>query len=173
MIPSIPFEVLTREEAMPSILFVCTKNLCRSPFAQAFFNRRLLVENYQGNWLVSSAGTWTRDGDSVPAPFRKIGKELGVDLSQHRSQSISSIDIKEYDVIVVMEKGHKEAMQVEFPKFAGRIYMLTFLAGLYPYDIPDPEVDDYTETKGIARVIQNCIELAFELICQKALAQGN
>ena len=155
---------------MPSILFVCTKNLCRSPFAQAFFNRRLREVNLHGNWLVNSAGTWTRDGDPIPGPFRKLGKELGIDLSQHRSQSITSIEVKECDVIVVMEKGHQEAMKVEFPEIAGRIYMLTSLAGLYPYDIPDPEVDNIPEVKGIVRGIQNCIDLAFEMICQKALA---
>lgn len=156
---------------MPSILFVCTRNLCRSPFAQAFFTSRLLEKSVQGSWLVESAGTWTRDGSTIPVPYQKLGNDLGIDLRQHRSQSITSIELEKFDVIVVMEKGHKEAMKIEFPKLAGRMFLLTSLAGLYPYDIPDPTLDNVVEARGIVRGIQNSIDLAFDVICQKALTR--
>ncbi len=42
------------------------------------------------------------------------------------------------DLILVMERGHKEALSVEFPSARKKIYLLSKAVDDQEYDIPDP-----------------------------------
>jgi protein-tyrosine phosphatase len=164
---------LGKNNLMPSVLFVCTGNQCRSPLAAAFFRERLGRDERLGKWVVSSAGTWTRDGLPVLAVCSDLARANGVDLSEHRTRSIANISIRDFDVIVVMEQGHQEALASEFPETRERVFLLTTLAGLPPYDIQDPLLQDAETASDIIRDLRECIELAFAPICQVALARKN
>ena len=61
---------------MPTVLFVCTGNLHRSPLAAAFL-RRLLQESKLAGWQVESAGTWTVSEKRLPAEAISFGEFLG------------------------------------------------------------------------------------------------
>lgn len=50
---------------MPSVLFVCTANMCRSPMAMVLFRRRLDQAGLASGWRVESAGAWARGFDQV------------------------------------------------------------------------------------------------------------
>jgi protein-tyrosine phosphatase len=102
---------------MPSVLFVCTANVCRSPMAMAIF--RNLVQGDQEDWEVASAGTLAIEG--LPVASKAVTQEL----------------IDRFDLILTMEKNQKEALTVEFPKKAKRIYLFSEMIGLV-YDVPDP-----------------------------------
>ncbi len=123
---------------MPSILFVCTANRFRSPIAAACFGKELAVRNLQEGWRVSSAGTWTTDGQPAAAPAILDARRLGVDISGHRSRSITAQLIKDADLVVVMEQGQKEALEAEFPECAHKIHLLSEGSTGISYDIPDP-----------------------------------
>ncbi|MGB9521787.1 MAG: low molecular weight phosphatase family protein, partial [Anaerolineales bacterium] len=45
---------------MPSVLFVCTANQCRSPLAQGLF--QLALNGQLSGWRIDSAGTWAVNG---------------------------------------------------------------------------------------------------------------
>jgi protein-tyrosine phosphatase len=65
-------------------------------------------------------------------------QSVGLDLSQHRARRIDDLPtLDDFDLIFTMERGQKEALQVEFPHLRQRIRMLSALAGP-PYDIDDP-----------------------------------
>ncbi len=73
------------------------------------------------------------------------------------------------DLILTMEKGHKEAITAEFPEIAGRVYLLTEMVGS-SHDIHDPyglEMEAYRET---ALEIDEYLSDGFEKIL--ALARG-
>ena len=99
---------------MPSILFVCTANCYRSPLAAAFF-RKILLEKADRDWIVDSAG-----------------------IKKHRSKQLDEELLDRFDLILGMEMGHKEALQVEFPGLRGRIYSFSEAVENRRYDIPDP-----------------------------------
>ncbi len=122
---------------MPSVLFVCTANRFRSPLAAAIF-RKLLKENgAASSWLVGSAGTWTVPGQPVIPPVVSVAQKLGLDLSGHRSVSVSRQLLSEYDLILVMQASQKEALQNEFPSLRKYIHLFSSVVERGSYDIPD------------------------------------
>lgn len=122
---------------MPSILFICTANICRSPMASALFQKICLENNDLHSWRVESAGTWSREGDPAAEGTKVVMKLQGIDISSHRSRLVQKETIEEFDLILTMERGHKEALQYEFPPQANRIFMLSEMVGL-EFDIKDP-----------------------------------
>jgi protein-tyrosine-phosphatase len=70
-----------------------------------------------------------------------------------------------------MELGHQEALVSEFPEVKERVFLLTALAGLVPYNIRDPLSQDPETAKDVIRDLRECIDLAFARICQLALAR--
>ncbi len=123
---------------MPSVLFVCTANRCRSPMAAALFAKLIGQGRRRGDCRVDSAGTWAAEGTPATPFARQVMRERGLDLSGHRSKRISGELLRESDLVLVMEDGHREALSIEFPESAGRIHVLSTLAG-ERYSLFDPE----------------------------------
>lgn len=133
---------------MPAILFVCTANICRSPMAEKIFQRIAVEVDKLVNWEVRSAGTWAVNGLQASTNAQIVLESMGLNLSEHLSCNISDIELDKYDLILTMEGNHKEAMQVEFPLIADRIYMLSEMVGS-AFDVADPiggTVEDYKNT---------------------------
>ncbi len=122
----------------PAVIFICTANICRSPMAAALFHSRLKKERADWqSWRVDSAGTWALDGEMAAKNSRQVMAQRGLDISGHRAKTVSAELLEEYDLILTMEQGHKEALRIEFPAIAGRVFMLGEMAGtLNPIDDP-------------------------------------
>ena len=133
---------------MPSVLFVCTANICRSPTAGALMRSLVKQREPGSDWRIESAGTWTQEGYPAASKAQAILKEGGIDISGHRSRSVSGELLRGFDLILVMEQGHREALQVEFPDTRDRVYLLSEMVGS-TYDIRDPiggSTEDFMES---------------------------
>ena len=123
---------------MTQILFVCTANRYRSPIAAACFKNELHKRNEVKDWSILSAGTWTTDGLPAMPDAIQRAKQIGLDLQEHRSRAITGEILQEADLVLVMESGQKESLQIEFPFCREKILLLSEAAEGISYNIPDP-----------------------------------
>lgn len=157
---------------MPAILFVCTGNQCRSPVAEVLFKRQIEHVASLRDWRIESAGTWAYTGNPAHARMRQAAQEVGLDLSQHRARRIEDVPaLAAFDLIPVMERSHKEALQVEFPALRQRIYLLSELAGP-PYDISDPIGGALDEFRYTVRELDALIRTGLPRMLEQMPAQS-
>lgn len=121
---------------MASILVLCNANQFRSPLAEYTLRRLLAKDPHYAGWQVSSAGVWATLGKPAVSGLAEWANLPG--LASHRSRPLAATLVDQADLIIVMEKGQKEAVQLEFPQARERVLLLTELAGPVAYDIPDP-----------------------------------
>jgi len=158
---------------MPSILFVCLANRFRSPLAAAFFCQHLDQVADKQSWTVGSAGTWTEAGLPPDARALQVAKDWGLDIKAHRSRQVNAVLLSQRNLVLVMEAGQKEALQVEFPKERDKIYLLSEVVDGNPYDIPDPFSLDGPTYKEIALELYELIKRGFKNICNLAFDNRN
>ncbi len=155
---------------MPSVLFVCTANQFRSPLAAACFINCLDQENADDIWRVESAGTWTMPGLPAAPLALKVAERLGLPgLNAHRTRPVDQTLLDQFDLILVMESGHLEAITVEFPSVCGRLNLLSEVADGVPYSILDP-ADQSSDPQEVASELQLLIQRGANKI--SALAQS-
>jgi len=130
------------------ILFVCTGNTCRSALAEALA-RKVIVERGLPDVDVQSAGTSAWDGAPASDGALLVGMERGLDLSQHKAQTLTRELVSSTDLVLAMGPHHLE--RIEALGGAGRAYMITDFAsyGSSARPVSDPiggELDVYRAT---------------------------
>jgi len=83
---------------MKRILFVCVENSCRSQIAEAF-------ARMHGAGAIEPHSAGSKPSGQVNPKAIASMRELGYDLSRHRSKSLSDIPAVAYDVAVTMGCG--------------------------------------------------------------------
>lgn len=153
---------------MSKILFVCTANICRSPMAEQFFLQQLINRGLENQHQVSSAGTWTKEGDPAdPVVARILKNEYELSLQDHRSKEITQEIITDKDIILVMEKSHREALQAEFSEKHDQIFLLSEMVG-QDYEIADPYRRSEKKYHIAVNQIDQIITYGFNEILKKA-----
>lgn len=149
---------------MTQILFVCTANRYRSVIAEACFKNELAKREQENKWSVLSAGTWTADGMPAMTDAIHKAKQMGLDIRRHRSQVITENLLNASNLVLVMENGQKEALQVEFPLHHEKILLLSEAVDGVPYDISDPLSG--SANVDAASKIHELIHKGFDKICE-------
>ncbi|WP_447883898.1 arsenate reductase/protein-tyrosine-phosphatase family protein [Serratia fonticola] len=113
-----------------SILVVCVGNICRSPTGE-----RLLKEALP-NKKVDSAGIGALVGKPADAMATEVASQHGLSLDGHLARQLTGTMCREYDLILVMEKGHIDAVCRFAPEVRGKIML--FGHWNEQREIPDP-----------------------------------
>jgi protein-tyrosine phosphatase len=144
-----------------TILFVCSGNTCRSPMAEAI-TRRVLAEKLhitepelesKKGISVVSAGSYALPGARATPQAVEALKQLGTDLTHHRSRPLTVELIHQADVIFTMGRSHAAAVQALVPSASEKVATLD-PAG----DIDDPIGGDTTLYRDLAGQLQTLIE---------------
>src|SRR5260221_9015022 len=106
---------------MKKILFVCTGNVCRSPMAEGLLRHMLRGRD---DIQVASAGLGAVDGMGVTDVAADVMAELGIDISSHLSQGLTSDLVRQADFIFVMTRQHQDALQMLFPSAAEKAFLV-------------------------------------------------
>ena len=80
------------------ILFVCVQNSCRSQIAEAF-------ARMYGDEMIEPYSAGSRPSGKVHPKAIAAMRELGYDMTQHRSKALSEIPNLKYDIVVTMGCG--------------------------------------------------------------------
>ena len=142
---------------MRTVLFVCTANIARSPMAEALFNLIIKQMGMDGRYQAQSAGTWARDGLPAPPDGQKVMSNMGLDTSTHLSRLVTENILDEARLILTMETGHKEALQVEFPSYSHKIFMLSEMVDSTA-DIDDPYLMGFERFQETAVELEEILE---------------
>ena len=124
-----------------TILLVCTGNSCRSVMAGGLL-KKLLKD--KGDYTIATAGTASFAGMPPTHEAIQVMSDAGIDVSDHRSSALSNTMIEEADLILVMERRHKEHILNRLPGAKAKVYLLTEFGRtkkeekLVNPDIPDP-----------------------------------
>ncbi|ATA18626.1 protein tyrosine phosphatase [Gibbsiella quercinecans] len=112
-----------------SILVICVGNICRSPIGEG------LLKLYIPKMRISSAGLGALVGQCADEKAKYVANKSGISLTEHRAKMLTADMCREYDLILVMERKHIDAITKLAPEVRGK----TMLYGHWiQKEIPDP-----------------------------------
>ena len=120
--------------------------------AEALF--RSLVQG-RGDYEVLSAGLSATQGDFASHHTAEIVREMGVDLSTHRSRPVTKELLAQVTHIFAMGYHHLHAIEVMFPEASDKAYLVSEFSpddDLRGQDVTDPfggSRADYEETRDL------------------------
>lgn len=87
------------------VLFVCLGNICRSPLAEALFQRKVTAAGLDDRIEVDSAGTGGWHAGAPPdARMTATAARRGVDLRGLRARQLTAADLSYHDHVFVMDR---------------------------------------------------------------------
>ena len=85
--------------------------------------------------VVESAGLGALVGEPASGFSVELMQERGLDISGHRAQQLTPELVTRADLILVMESGHRRAIDADEPTARGKVYRLGEWQDI---EIPDP-----------------------------------
>jgi protein-tyrosine phosphatase len=165
----------SRKSSGKTVLVVCTANMTRSPYFAALLEHKIREKRggLPKGFTIESAGVNAADGGTAHMVIVNVAQARGLDLRQHRSARFSSSHASNADLILTMEKQHKDKLLKEYPQLEGKVHTVLEYGRLgetpETLDIEDPtglEVEDYLEYRDIAekeadRIVHHLIRMGF------------
>ena len=113
-----------------SVLVVCVGNICRSPVGE-----RLLAQACP-DLRIESAGIAALAGHATDKTAAEVAAQNGIGTEGHVARQFTAEIAAEFDLILVLEKGHMKVTAEQAPASTGK----TMLYGQWQgqSDIPDP-----------------------------------
>jgi RpiB/LacA/LacB family sugar-phosphate isomerase len=134
--------------------------------AEALF-RGLVAE--REDYDVVSAGVGAHDGDFPSTYTVQLMRELGFNLSDHRSRQVSSSLIQEVTHIFAMSAGHLHAIEMMYPEAADKVYLLSEFSPddkIRGRDIQDPFGGGRRDYEHTLRTLQKLLPTILAYIDQ-------
>ena len=144
---------------------VCLGNICRSPMAHGLLQHK--VEQLNLDWEVDSAGVSGYHEGELPDPRAISCMEYhGIDITYQHSRPIIYDDLKEFDLIYVMDKSNYKNVtdMANTEEEVAKVKMI--MSEVYPEvetDVPDPY---YGGDKGFEQVYK-MLDKATDKIVEK------
>ncbi len=124
------------------ILFVCLGNICRSPSAEAVFNRIVSDKGAQDQFEIDSAGTYGyHQGEPADSRMQSHAVKRGYNLTSISRPFNPKIDWDKFDYIVAMDNSNLRDLTLiaRNPVDLKKLFKITdFTKNFNYHEVPDP-----------------------------------
>lgn len=134
--------------------------------AEALF-KNLIIEigQNENDWGIHSAGCWATYDN--PATFFSIMsmQNIGIDLTNHRSQPVTATLLEHMQLVLCMEKDHVHFIKKNFPEHAEKTYLLSEIVNDRG-DVEDPVYYPMEVYQLTAKHLYEILKSGFKKILQ-------
>lgn len=125
--------------SMPSVLFVCLGNICRSPLAEAAFRDASLRAGLAVKIDSAGTGDW-HVGHPPDRRARAEAARHGIDISAYVARQVNASDFARFTHICALDASNLADLQAMAPSDApARLaLMLDYVPGYAGMSVPDP-----------------------------------
>lgn len=151
----------------PTILWVSSGNICRSPFADMYWQtKNATADNTRP--ASSSAGYASAENRRAPELARQIGLKFGIDLSPHRSRNLNHEQIKHAGAILCLDLDAYYHVLKRYPVAKPRLFLLLALrAPHHGIEIAAQEELSSRALRRIFALITDSLDELIDLIDQR------
>jgi len=152
---------------MINILFVCTGNISRSFLAERLLKNEMSINGVK-NVAVTSVGVAAYPDTPGDPEMVVFLKKMGIYADGHKARMITKKDVDWADIVLVMEKGHKETIEKKWPEEKEKIHLL----GRYisSGQIVDDILDPFGKSLYHYRAAQSQITLAVRSLLKQIIS---
>ena len=102
--------------------------------AEGWLNQKLAGKG----WVAESAGVAAWGGTPASPEAIEVMREIGVDLSAHRSRRLTRELADKAAVILAMTDGHRREIERRFPEAAAKVWLVKSFGAAPAEDVADP-----------------------------------
>lgn len=123
---------------MIHVNFICLGNICRSPMAEAIFERLVVEAGLDEEIVVDSAGTGSwHVGEPAHRGTRGVLQRHGIHYSG-RARQVTQADMAPDHYVIAMDQSNLEDLQRRYGDHPRLARLLDFASNGAERDVPDP-----------------------------------
>lgn len=144
---------------MTRVLFVCLGNICRSPVVEVVARAHAQRAGLDIEFASCGTGGW-HVGKGADARMQAAAKAAGYDLQPHRARQFRSADLRDYDLVLAMDRDNlREIDRLKSPSSTAHLDLFLPWSGIdEPVEFPDPYYGDDTGFTASVTLAERGIE---------------
>ena len=134
---------MKRPAVLPSVLFVCLGNICRSPLAEAAFRQEVGRRGIEVEIDSAGTGSW-HIGDPPDRRAQAVAMRHGVDIGGYRGRQVKPDDFRRFTHVVALDRANLADLRALRPADATAelLLLLDAVEGRQGKSVADPYYGD-------------------------------
>jgi protein-tyrosine phosphatase len=128
-----------RPVVLPSVLFVCLGNICRSPLAEAAFRQEAERRGLEVEIDSAGTGSW-HVGDPPDRRAQAVALRHGVDIAGYRGRQVKPEDFRRFTQVMALDRDNLADLKRIQPSdgTARLLLLLDVVEGRHGKSVADP-----------------------------------
>lgn len=141
-----------------SVLLVCSANVARSVLAEHLLRKILNNNHALVNVKCTSAGINAVEGQPASSKVSSVLRKQNLDVSSHSAKPVTKQLLQTADLVLVMEREHKDFISSQFPEARNKTFTLKEFTGEDNLDTVEPlGLDSFEGYEQLANEMQKSL----------------